>query len=520
MPIRCAFPSALVRLVCLLLVSVVVAVAPVGAAEEEGKITVYAEKDLFAGIADNLGSAFETIPLPEQGPLRHPIVVDGYASSALGEAAASIRAAYEAGQPVVVLEPAPETQGFLDEVAGGAVDLPSGLSTRPPAYGEPRLEAIAFRRPAGGAGVDSAEFWVTFDAGDGPAADEKAEDDKLVASIADWLREGPGSGSASASEPPAPPRAPTAGQPRLAMKAAAEAPEHAAIDQLTSAVVKKVSLQFDQGSMATVVKSWAAYSPAQDEDWYIFELTTTSQPLNFATYSLAGLFDKWEKNDTNCRAILKTGCKRDRYATIVQVKVAPKTPGLELVYYGPDSDREQDEYSYSSKFSLGGKVTAGYDDKGFKGGVELSGGAEFSRSTKVTIKDATLVGISNPATEVAGWRFDMPQMRAVNDLTAYGGPSMNCDNLLQMPYPVQRGSMESRQYAIYRLPASQRGSLKGIDLAVSLRVEESSSALQNWTAKYCNFFNCNCSPESWVHGNHELNDRIISFPLAAHTAAK
>jgi hypothetical protein len=114
----------------------------------------------------------------------------------------------------------------------------------------------------------------------------------------------------------------------------------------------------------------------------------------------------------------------------------------------------------------------------------------------------------------------MPEMRAVNDLTAFNGPSMNCDNLLQMPYPVQRGAMESRQYAIFRMPASQRGNLQGIDLAVSLLLQESSSRLQNWTAAYCNIFNCNCSPESWVHKVHELNDKVISFPMAAHPVAK
>jgi hypothetical protein len=149
----------------------------------------------------------------------------------------------------------------------------------------------------------------------------------------------------------------------------------------------------------------------------------------------------------------------------VQVQLVPKTPGLELVYWGPDSDRAQDEYSYSSKFSLGGKVTAGYDDKEPKAGVELSGGAEFT---------------------------------------------------LQMPYPVQRGSMESKQYASFRLPAAQRERLQGIDLAVSLGLEESSSMLQNWTAKFCNVFNCNCTPESWVKKYHQLEGKVISFPLAAH----
>jgi len=473
------------------------------------KIPIYTEKDILGNIVGNLPSSFDVMPLPADGPLQHAVFVDGYDSARLGSAIATIRAGYAAGLPIVILSPTEDSQSFLDDITGGEIDLPDGLAERPAVLGQPMLAAMAIRRSAGAAAADVAEFWVAFDANDGTPAEERAEDDHLVASIADWVRETP------APAPPAPAPAPKAGMKSAQMMRSNAESARPAIDDLTNAVVRKVSFQFDQGSMATVVRSWAAHSPGQDEDWYIFELTTTSQPLNFATWSVDGMFGEWQENDSNCRGILKTGCKRERYATKVQVKLAPKTPGLELVYHGPDSDRAQDEYSYSSKFSLGGKITAGFDEKGPKGGVELSGGVEFSRSTKVTIKDATLVGISNPATELAGWRFEMPQMRAVTDLTPYGGPSMSCDNLLQMPYPVQRGSMESRQYAIYRLPGNRRAGLKGVDLAVSLLLEESSSSMQNWTAKYCNFFNCNCSPESWVHKTNELNNSTISFPLAA-----
>jgi len=479
-------------------------------ADTTAKIPLYTEKEILWKPAAVLASSFDVMPLPAEGPLQHGVVLGGNNSGSVADSTAIIRAAYEGGQPIVIVAPMPESQSLLDDITGGSVDLPNGVTSRPAIIGEPRLEAFAFRRPAAGGTPDVSEFWVTFDDEENNSpADEKLEDEKLIASIADWMR-----GDAAAAAPKA-----AAARPRMALKANAEPKGRPAIDTLTGAVVRKVSFAFDQGSMATVVKSWAAYSPSQQEDWYIFELTTTSQPLNFATYSLNGMFAEWEKGDANCRGLAKTGCKRLRYATKVQVKLVPKTPGLELVYYGPDSDRAQDEYTYSSKFSLGGKVTAGYDDKGPKAGVELSGGAEFSRSTKVTIKDATLVGISNPATEVAGWRFDMPQMRAVSDLSQHGGPSMSCDNLLQMPYPVQQGGMETHQYAIYRLPAANRGSLNGINLAVSLLLEESSSRLQNWTAAYCNIFNCNCSPENWVHKTYELNDHVIAFPLAAHPTA-
>jgi hypothetical protein len=506
----------LVQVATVLLLGFLLVAVPAIAAD--GKITLYAEKELLWPGAGSLSSSFDVLPLPAQGPAQHAFLVDGYDFAALGDSVAVIKSGYEAGYPVVIVAPGTqETQGFLDDITGGQVDLPEGVTGRTTAAGDSRLEAFAFRRPAGGTGApEVAEFWNTFDDETRSPADSKAAHDSFVASIANWLREVP---AASPAPAPAPSPAPRTGQVRRALRAEAAPKGRAAIDELTSAVVRKVSFAFDLGSMSTVVKSWAAYSPSQNEDWYIFELTTNSQPLNFATYSLAGMLSEWEKGDANCRGIAKTGCKRERYATKVQVKLVPKTPGLELVYWGPDSDRAQDEYSYSSKFSLGGKITAGYDDKGPKAGVELSAGAEFSRSTKVTIKDATLYGISNPHTELAGWRFEMPQMRAVQDLTPFGGPSMSCDNLLQMPYPVQRGSMESKQYAIYRLPADRRGQLQGIDLAVSLSLEESSSRLQNWTAAYCNVFNCNCSPESWVHKNHELNEKIISFPLAAHAVA-
>src|SRR5438874_4780677 len=490
------------RTVSLLLILFVV--VPVFAAE---KVTLYGEKETRWGAARGLSSAIDIQPLPAQGPLQHGLLVSAHSLSDFHDAISLIKGAYDAGLPIVIVAPAPQSQSFPDDITGGTVDLPKGVTSKQVAVGEPMLQAIAIRRPAGDIEADIAEFWDTFDDDDGPAAEEKAEDDRLVASIADWVREKP---SAVATPTPAP------RMPRTATRLAKEEGKRPAIDDLTSAVVRKVSFAVDQASMATVVRSCAAYSPGQNEDWYIFELTTTSQPLNFETQSLAGMFSNWEKGDANCRGISKTGCKRLRYATKVQVKLVPKTAGLELVYYGPDSDRAQDEYSYSSKFSLGGKVTAGFDEKGPKGGVELSGGAEFSRSTKVTIKDATLVGISNPATDLAGWRFDMPRMRAVNDLTQYGGPSMNCDNLLQMPYPVQQGAMESRQYAIYRLPAGQRARINGIDVAVSLALEEGASRVQNSVADYYDFFSCNCSPESWVHKNHELNDNVISFPLAAH----
>lgn len=492
-------------------VSFALVVAVSAFAAEPSKIPLYTEKEVLWPSAGSLSSSFSVMPLPAQGALSHAILVDGYDFASLTDSIPAIRDAYNAGQPIVVVAPTEETQAFLDDVTGGDVDLPEGAAQRPKAVGDPRLEALAFRRPASSTTPDVSEFWAEFDSDTGPAAEEKASHAKLVASIGEWVS---GADAAPAA------KAPATGGRTLRARAAAEPKGRPSLDELTSAVVRKVSLSFDKGSMATVVRSWAAYSPQQDEDWYIFELNTTSQPLNFATWSFTGMFSDWAENDEGCKALAKTGCMRKRYATKTEVKLAPKTPGLELLYYGPDSDRAQDEYTYSSKFSLGGKITGGFDEKGAKGGVELSGGTEFSRSTKVTIKDATLIGISNTSTDIAGWRFEMPRLRAVNDLTPFGGPSMQCDNLMQMPYPVQRGAMESRQYAIYRLPASARDRVQHIEMAVTLGLEESSSQIQNWTVPFCNVFNCNCTPETWVHKYHQLENKVIEFPLAAHKVAQ
>lgn len=497
------------RFLSLLLVAVLA--LPVLAAD---KPTVHVETELYSELADNLRSAFDAVPLPEQGPIQHAVIVDSFNFGALSGAMDSIAAGYKSGLPIVILDPSPEAQSFLDEITGGDVDLPP--LTRPKAIGDPVLQAFVLRRAPGAATADTAAFWAEYDAHIGPAAEEKAEDDNVVASIAQWVAETP----APAAAPP-PPSAPKGRRP-MAMKADKQE-SNRSIDSLTNAIVRKVSTSFGQASLSTTVRSWAAYSPAQDEDWYIFELTTVSVPLNFRSKSLkvtpkffgAAEIDERD-DDMYCRGELGTGCSRVAYATKVEVAVAPKTPGLELMYWGPDSDRQQDEYTYSSKFSLGGKVTAGYDDKGPKAGVELSSGVEFSRNSKVTIKDATLVGVGNTNTNLAGWRFEMPAMRAVNDLRGTGGPSTSCDNLLQMPYPVQRGSMQSTQFAIYRLPAAQRAGLSGVDLRISFLLEEGTSVLGNPTS--CNVFNCNCSPSNATHAKHESKDMLVSFPLAAHKA--
>lgn len=483
-------------------------------AAEGDKVPLYAQEEMFNPIAGSLGSSFALTPFPAQGPLQHGVILDSYNFPALGSVLPAIKAAYEAGQPVVILSPTSETQALLDDITAGDVDLPEHLTHGPTAIGEPRLEAIAFRRPPGAATADLGEFWVSFDGRDGAAAEEKAEDVQFVASIADWIREAP-----AAAPSPAPRNL------RAASMASGNKPPNnqPSIEKLTEGTTRKISFQFDKGSMATVIKSWAAYGQDQKEDWYIFEMTTTSHPNNFKTTSLHAeprLFrgpELFEFNDDrDCKGKLASGCRRERYAANVEVKIAPKTNGMELMYYGPSSDRSQDEYTYTSNFSLGGKVTLGYGEKGVSAGGEANVGVQFGRSTKVTIKDATILGTGDPANEIAGWRIDMPPMRAVKDLQAYGGPSSDCENLLQMPYPVQQGSMETTQFAIYKLPEARRAGLSKIEMKVSLRLVEKSSSLTN--PSDCNVFNCNCSPSTWLFRENRKDDTTIEFPLAAHTS--
>ncbi len=495
-----------------------------GDAALAAKPTFHVEKEIVGGVVDNLGAAANFLPLPVDGKADYPVLLDGRKFGELGDGVIeTLRSAFATGTPLLILGPTAETRNFLDDLTGGEVRLSSESWASPQVTGEPILEAIGVHRSGGS--VNTAEFWRTFDANIGSEEEEEAEDEVLAASILQWSAvarddsagQGAEAGNPRAAGPPTSALAIGGGAARPAMAKAS--PGHPSIDDVTSSVVKRVNFQFDQGSMGTVIKSWAAFSPDRQEDWYIFEFTTISNPLNFATRSAPFVLDPLQNNDKYCRGIIKTRCLRDRFATEVEIKVRAKTDNLELVYYGPDSDRSQDEYTYSSSFSLGGKVTAGYEQKsGPKAGVELSAGATFSRSTTVTIRDATLVGISNPALELAGWRFEMPKLRAVQDLTEFGGPKMDCANLLQMPYPIQRGSMESRQYAIFRLPAAKRKGLKTIDLTVDLRVVEGTADLQNWTSGSCNLFNCNCTPRNWEYATQELKGRVVSFPLASHQA--
>jgi len=115
----------------------------------------------------------------------------------------------------VIVSPSAEAQGFLDEVTGGDVDLPPSLAPRPAHLGDPVLEAIGLRRAPGAATADVAEFGVAFDGNDGTAAEEKAEDDLTVGSIADWVRETP---APSPPKPPASRASAKTAQPRVAMK--------------------------------------------------------------------------------------------------------------------------------------------------------------------------------------------------------------------------------------------------------------------------------------------------------------
>jgi hypothetical protein len=83
---------------------------------------------MFSEVADDLGSAFDTSPLPEQGAFRRPVLLDGFAAAALAGVMPRLGAAVAAGVPVVILEPAAETQSLLDDLTDGEVDLPEGLS--------------------------------------------------------------------------------------------------------------------------------------------------------------------------------------------------------------------------------------------------------------------------------------------------------------------------------------------------------------------------------------------------------
>lgn len=468
--------------------------ASAGAAAEAAKLTVYGEKTFYGELADNLSSAFEILPLPTDGDRRHPLMVDGLE---IGPAEAELIASfYEAGLPVIVV-------GFSDQartVLADMLPVGSGVDQIPsdqPALAEPALEAVGFRLGSQGL-PDIGNFYSEFDGHSGPTEEEEAEDDAVVSSIASWVTE-------SRERPPM-------------AKASAAVAEQPSIDDLVTAVVRKVTTTIDRGSISTVIRGWAAYSLVTDEDWYIFELTTTSQPLNFRSRS-KGAVEAWENTDKYCKGLVGMICQRERYASEVAVAIRPVDGYTELIYYGPSSDRQQDEYSYSSEFSIGGGLLLGFEASkkdGAKGKAELSlnAGASFRRGTTVKIPDAVVIGISDPTRNSAGWRYEMPKLRAVRDLSAVGGPVRDCDQLLQYPYPVQRGSLETRQYAIYRLSSENRQKLGQIKLKVFFKLTETTSELWNGFTKDCNAFNCACTPRHW-NNKVSTDEQYVSFPLAA-----
>src|SRR4051812_10204375 len=110
-----------------LLLGFLLVVAPAGAAES-GKITLYETKEIFWKPARSLASSFEMLPLPAQGAPQHGFLIDGSASSTLGDSVALIKQGYEAGLPLVIVAPAADAQGFVDDITGGDVDLPAGLT--------------------------------------------------------------------------------------------------------------------------------------------------------------------------------------------------------------------------------------------------------------------------------------------------------------------------------------------------------------------------------------------------------
>ena len=114
------------RTVSLLLILFVV--VPVFAAE---KVTLYGEKETLWSAARGLASAIDIQPLPAQGPLQHGVLVSAHSLSDFHDAIPLIKGAYDAGLPIVIVAPAPQSQSFLDDITGGTVDLPKGVAGVP-----------------------------------------------------------------------------------------------------------------------------------------------------------------------------------------------------------------------------------------------------------------------------------------------------------------------------------------------------------------------------------------------------
>lgn len=512
-------------------------VAAVKADFEAKSVRVFTVENFHGALGDNADELFQTVELPADAAIDAPVVLDGSDLANLSDGQwFTVKAAYRGGLPLVLLHPTDEQLTRVIDLLYIDADPTSDLEG---------VEAVGFMRDD--VGDDEAVFAAsTAD----PEDNTEGHQDLRVVRIAEWLQEKkvdrlarwkaprPSKGAmrlASLRDSRLFRQAPIqratfadlrsgrALTPRYAAQSGGAGPGAVDLDSLMEAKQKEVFYTVGSATHKVVLNAWAAHSFQTQEDFYVFRLDTTSSGANYfdGGYKLDGLNWKWDSyGEGVCNARKDgTSCRRDRYLRQFKVRLNPTQAGVSRTMAVPSSDRQSKEYEVSTSFSLSGKVGAGWSEKdGADVTAEVSAGLKVDRKTTIKIDDATLVSTTggDGKAQSAGWRFEMPDPNT-EDVDS-------CVNRkLTRPFPIQRGSHNTEQWAVYKTTKATRAKLGNkLKLNVLIEAKENRRALSwHWNgfgfAYGCGFGGCDCKPQTW-EGVVNSKEVTLTFPLAYNQA--
>lgn len=462
-------------------------------------VTVGEFRGELAALADR---AFARRPLKGNADIDLPMLLDGADVDVIGAAQwLSLKSAYREGWPLVLLQPTrAQVEAVLDQL---------NLHLDPPEDVED-LDAIGYQSTE--VGETEAVFKYIN-------SDSDLDQDVRVAAIGDWLAERQLVAGSQA----------LVGEP-LGQTAGA-APE---LESVMGSLSRQATLVVDRATHVVVVDAWAAHEFATGDDFYVFRLDTRSSGNNYITRGFAqtrgtgnAITRREARSERPAEMLCETrsdgtSCVRDRYLRQFEVTLfpfpGPESSALTLTRVSPSSGRESESYTVSTDLSIGGSVNVGFSkEMGANVSVGLTAGLSVNHSRTVAIPDATVVANHNTINgSSASWRFEMPDP-PVLDLPGCPGRE------LRIPFPIQRGTHSSEQWAIFRMPASARASLNGeLRMAWAIEAGEGRRTLDwasnggNAALPGCNAAGCNCRPVT-VHDPLRRSGGMFTYPLADNT---
>lgn len=453
----------------------------------------------LAALADQ---EFARRPLKGNADIDLPMLLDGADVDVIKAPQwLTIKSAYREGWPIVLLQPTREQIQTVIDTLHLQLDAPEDVEN---------LDAIGYQSTE----VGEAEAVFEY-----VNSDSDLDQDVRVAAIGDWLaeRQFTAASQALAAEP--------LGQ------TGGTAPE---LESVMGSLSRQATLVVDGATHVVVVDAWAAHEFATGDDFYVFRLDTRSSGNNYITRGFAqtrgtgNAITRAQARSGRPAEVLcdtrsdATSCVRDRYLRQFEVTLFP-FPGVEssaltLARVTPSSGRESESYTVSTDLNIGGSVNVGFSkEMGPNASVGLTAGLSVNHSRTIAIPDATVVANHNTINgSSASWRFEMPDP-PVLDLPGCPGRE------LRLPFPIQRGTHSSEQWAIFRMPASARASLNGqlrmtwaIEAGEGRRTLDWASNGGNAALPGCNAAGCNCRPVT-VHHAPRRGGGNFTYPLADNT---